>query len=35
MTRFCWKKPKVCFDGVAVRPTMKASKYSKTCRQRL
>ena len=20
MTRFCWKKPKVCLEGVAVRP---------------
>ena len=28
MTRFWLKKPKVCFAGVAVRPTRKASKYS-------
>jgi hypothetical protein len=30
MTRFRLKKPNVCLEGVAVRPMMKASKYSST-----
>ena len=29
------EEPKVCADGVAVRPIRKASKYSSTCRHRL
>ena len=32
MTRFWWKNPNVCFVGVAVSPTMCASKYSSTPR---
>ena len=32
ITRFWLKKPKVCFDGVAVRPIRCASKYSSTWR---
>jgi hypothetical protein len=35
MTRLPPKKPMVCLEGVAVRPMRKASKYSRTCRQRL
>jgi len=35
ITRFWLKKPKVCFEGVAVNPMIKASKYSSTCRHRL
>ena len=29
------EEPRVCLEGVAVRPMRKASKYSSTCRQRL
>jgi hypothetical protein len=32
ITRFLLKNPKVCFEGVAVRPMRKASKYSSTWR---
>jgi hypothetical protein len=34
MTRLPLKKPKVALLGVAVRPTMKESKYSRTPRHR-